>query len=165
MKLISGILLSLLACCSVSAVTIGPGLTLDYNALQSPAPVVKLNVVKAVVRLDEEAQVSPLFTSLMPAALGFDTMDLPLESADGLSAPKGQILNETEAGEGNSVADLLKTEEGERSVVSVIGMALPDRAMVADIARLTESMGLVAPNSNSSFPAAAVLSQALLQRS
>jgi hypothetical protein len=165
MKLIPGLLLFLMCGISALAVTIGPETPLNYNALQAPEPKVRMNIGTTLIRVDQEAQISPLFTSLMPAALEFGTMDLPLESADGLAAPKGQILNEAEAGTRDTVADLLKTEENGTNVVAVIGMALPSREVVADIARLTESAGPVAPSASPSFPAAAVLSMALLQRS
>lgn len=146
---------------ALSAGTIGPEMPLDYNALQTK-PNVRLTLGAPMVRLDREAQVSPLHTTLMPAALEFGSMEIELESADGLNAPKSQLIDADDASSTNSVADLIGVSSSEDNIVAVIGLTMPSKEILADISRLSDPLE---SNQNLRFPAASVLSLALAQRS
>lgn len=147
---------------ALSANTIGPEMPLNYNALQTPPSNVRLNIGAPMIRLDYNAQVSPLHTTLMPAALEFGSMEVELESADGFNAPKSHLLDDQEASRSKSVAALIEGSDTERSIVVVIGLAMPSKEILADISRLSDSLETT---QNLRFPAASVLSLALAQRS
>lgn len=143
--------------------TLGPETTLDYNNLQKAASGLRLNTAPKTVRLDASSQISPLHTCLMPSALTFDALEIPLESEAGELAPKTHLLEGSKVGSTGTVGELMETTHLEIELVSRIGLALPNLTIIREMARGASSS--LDGNSPALTPSAGFLAMAISQRS
>ncbi len=136
---------------------------MDYNSLQKAASSLKLNTAPKTVRLDAGSQISPLHTCLMPSALSFDSLELPLESEEGELAPKTHLLEGLKVGSVGTVGELMENGSLEMELVARIGLSLPSLGVIREIAQ--SGNAVVEGNSSTETPSAGILAMAISQRS
>lgn len=125
------ILLSAWSLGLLSAAPVSPQLTLDHNPLLDAKSGVRLNTDRKFIRIDRGAQLSGVFTSLLPDALRYSVLD-PAASA---SVPESPVVGNSTSPSVTPDMELIGQAAQIRDFVWTIGRSLPRQAYLLEISR------------------------------